>query len=79
MCIIVTKTNSSESESGFEFEYDYTLDKNGYVETMTQIRYDASETFFSTYTFEWTPVSTPSYTNWLFSDIGSPYYRYLHE
>ena len=64
---------------GDEYEkvYEYTLDENGYVVQMTEMDYRASETFVTTYTFEWQPVGVPTYTNWLFSDITSPYYRYL--
>lgn len=60
-----------------EIVYDYTLDKNGYVIKMVETKYLVSGTYINTYTFEWRAVSTLSYSNWLFSDIGSPYYRYL--
>ena len=63
--------------SGAEIEFDYTLDRNGYVTRMVKKNYGASKTYISTWNFEWKEVSTPSYTNWLFSDVTSPYYRYL--
>lgn len=62
---------------GAEIEFDYTLDRNGYVTRMVKKNYGASKTYISTWNFEWKEVSTPSYTNWLFSDVTSPYYRYL--
>ena len=64
---------------GGEYEkvYEYTLDENGYVVQMVEMAYYASGTVITTYTFEWEPVAIPTYTNWLFSDITSPYYRYL--
>ena len=57
--------------------YEYKLDENGYVIEMTQKDYRVDGTYLTTYNFEWKEVSTPTYTNWLFSDIGSPYYKYL--
>ncbi len=63
----------------YEIIYDYTLNKNGYVVKMETKRYQAGGSYFSTYSIEWQEVGVPSYTNWLFSDIGSPYYRYLYE
>ncbi len=60
-----------------ETVYEYTLDKNGYVIKMVEMDYRVSGTYITTYTFEWGAISTLSYTNWLFTDIGSPYYRYL--
>jgi len=67
----------SVPDGGIERQFDYKLDKNGYVVEMTEMSYSSSGTVISTYNFEWKPVSVPSYTNWLFHDIGSPYYRYL--
>ncbi len=68
------------SSSGEEIElvYEYTLNKNGYVTEMIEMDYRADMTFVNTWNFEWKEVATPSYTNWLFSDMGSPYYRYLY-
>lgn len=63
--------------NGREIEFDYTLDNKGYVIEMIKKVYGASSTSISIWNFEWKSVSTPSYTNWLFSDITSPYYRYL--
>ena len=71
---IVTKTSTGEE---IETVYEYKLNSNGYVEEMTVMDYLASQTFISKWEFEWLEVSTPSYTNWLFSDITSPYYRYI--
>lgn len=74
----VTKTSFIGSGEISETEYEYTLDDNGYVSAMTGRWYSNSGTYIYEWNFEWQRVSTPSYTNWLFSDIGSPYYRYLH-
>lgn len=71
---IVTKSSTGEE---IETVYEYKLNSNGYVEEMTAMDYRASQTFISKWEFEWLEVSTPSYTNWLFSDITSPYYRYI--
>ena len=67
------------SSSGEEAEkvYEYTLNESGYVVEILEMDHRASETFVKTWSFEWEEVVTPSYTNWLFSDMGSPYYRYL--
>lgn len=62
-----------------EYEYKYTFDSDGYVETMTEYRYDNIETFISKYKFTWEPVSVSTYTNWLFNDVRSPYYRLLQK
>lgn len=67
--------NSSGSES--ERVYEYTLDKNGYVIEMREIDFRTDMKFITTWNFEWKEVSIPSYSNWLFSDVASPYYRYL--
>lgn len=61
----------------YEYEYDYTFDSDGYVDTMTTHRYDNTETFITTYKFTWEPISVYTYTNWLFNDVRSPYYRLL--
>ena len=60
-----------------EYTYDYKLDSDGYVADMTEHRYDNTQTFISKYKYTWEPVITKSYTNWLFNDIRSPYYRIL--
>lgn len=62
-----------------EFEYEYTLNKAGYVEEMIEYQYMSSGTSITTLTFEWKKLDNHSYTNWLFSDIGSPYYRDLQK
>jgi hypothetical protein len=67
------------TSSGEEAEkvYEYTLNESGYVVEIVEMDYRASNTFITTWNFEWKEVSIPSYSNWLFSDVGSPYYRYL--
>lgn len=70
---IVLNSLGAESEK----IYEYTLDKNGYVIEMIEMDYRTDMTFITTWNFEWKEVSVPSYSNWLFSDVGSPYYRYL--
>lgn len=72
---IVLNSFGSESEK----TYEYTLDRNGYVIEMVERDYRVDETFVTTWNFEWKKVATPSYSNWLFTDVGSPYYRYLNE
>ncbi len=61
-----------------ELTYDYELDKDGYVTTMECRKYTNTGTSIYKWTFTWQTVTTPSYTNWLFGDEGSPYYRYLY-
>ena len=70
---IIHKRYGEEVEKVFE----YSLNRNGYVVEMVEMDYHPSETFITTYTFDWKAVSVPTYTNWLFTDIASPYYRYL--
>lgn len=61
-----------------ETEFEYEINKQGYVVEMKTKKYTATQTFVSTCEIEWEKISVPSYTNWLFSDITSPYYRYLN-
>lgn len=70
---ILYKSSGEEVEKVFE----YSLNRTGYVVEMVEMDYRSSGTFITTYTFDWEAVSVPTYTNWLFSDIASPYYRYL--
>ena len=72
--IVVTDLSDG---SEVEYEYDYTLNRMGYVVEMTEMKYTVSKTYISTWYFEWKNADRPSYTNWLFSDETSPYYRYL--
>lgn len=70
---IVYKSSDEEVEKTFE----YSLNRSGYVVEMVEMDYRSSGTFITTYAFDWEAVSVSTYTNWLFSDIASPYYRYL--
>lgn len=70
---LIKKIIDGETERVYEYEFD----KNNNVIEMKETRYDVSSTFISTFQIEWEAVSRPSYTNWLFSDQGSPYYRYI--
>lgn len=70
---ILYKSSGEEVEKVFE----YSLNRTGYVVEMVEMDYRSSGTFITTYTFDWEAVSVPTYTNWLFLDIASPYYRYL--
>lgn len=72
---VIFTYNSGEE---VEFTYDYELDKDGYVTSMECRKYTNTGTSIDKWTFTWQSVTTPSYTNWLFGDEGSPYYRYLY-
>lgn len=61
---------------GTERLFDYVTD-NGWVVNMTEKVYMTSGTYIYSYDISWDAKSRASYTNWLFSDEGSPYYRYL--
>lgn len=73
---ILFKDYSTNSENEKVFEYE--VNQQGYVVEMVMMDYRVTQTFISTWKFEWEKVLTPSYVNWLFSDITSPYYRYLN-
>lgn len=73
---ILFKDYNANSENEKVFEYE--VNQQGYVVEMMVMDYRATQTFISTWKFEWEKVLTPSYINWLFSDITSPYYRYLN-
>lgn len=78
MCLVsnIVITDLSDG-SETEIEYGYTLNRMGYVVEMKEKKYTTSKTYIYTWQFEWKEVNRPSYTNWLFSDESSPYYRYL--
>lgn len=72
-------TYTSSSLNSYDVEYEYTFDADGYVDTMTEYRFTKTETFIDNYSFTWGQVSANTYTNWLFNDIRSPYYRLLQK
>lgn len=66
-------------DDGVEIEYDYRLNDNGYVTRMVEHKFMSSGTYITTYDIKWRKTSIPSFSNWLFNDEGSPYYRILNQ
>ncbi|MCM1452294.1 MAG: hypothetical protein NC102_08540 [Clostridium sp.] len=62
---------------GEEYNYKYKFDKDGYVTEMIEEKWTDTGTYINTYKIEWTETDNCTYINWLFNDIGSPYYKYM--
>lgn len=73
---LVTAIRSSETYE-LLVEFSYTINVAGYVTKIVKKSYLPSETVITTYTLKWKEVSKSSYTEWLYTDVTSPFYRYL--